>query len=318
MISLYRRGEKLVGGIGYEIYPPPYISSSTASYFLTVIAAALLLFALLTNSDNASAQQPSVGTPTPTPTSLISDNAQDVAPHTSPTPSPAAKDATSMNKIEEVVKALYAFMADLESRLSGIERRLAALEITPTPFQGFGGSSPGVSFTEPSPTLTLPIPGSDASPPFTEPSPTPTSAPSGSSDRSDLCAVRPLTPPFTQPQKGLWRPPCAIETIPSTGMAPAGTRYASFFTFTLGLPAEALVTLTSNDVSDTYLFLLQGPGFEGAVLYENDDISPFNRNSRIETQRLEPGSYTILATTYAVQTQGSFSLALDLNILRRR
>ena len=101
-------------------------------------------------------------------------------------------------------------------------------------------------------------------------------------------------------------------------MEPAETRYASFFTFTLGLPAEAFVTLTSDDVPDTRLFLLQGAGRDSVVLYENDDINLFNRNSRIETQRLEPGHYTILATTYAVQTQGSFSLALDLNILRRR
>ena len=101
-------------------------------------------------------------------------------------------------------------------------------------------------------------------------------------------------------------------------MEPAETRYASFFTFTLGLPAEAFVTLTSDDVPDTHLFLLQGAGRDSVVLYENDDINLFNRNSRIETQRLEPGHYTILATTYAVQTQGSFSLALDLNILRRR
>ena len=46
------------------------MSSKPALYFLTaLVASALLLFALLTNSDGASAQQPIIGAPTPTPTS---------------------------------------------------------------------------------------------------------------------------------------------------------------------------------------------------------------------------------------------------------
>ena len=50
------------------------LSSKSALYFLaTLVAAALLLFVLLTNSDNASAQQAIAATATPTPASSVPD-----------------------------------------------------------------------------------------------------------------------------------------------------------------------------------------------------------------------------------------------------
>ena len=61
----------------------------------------------------------------------------------------------------------------------------------------------------------------------------------------------------------------------------------------LKFPAHVIITLTSEH--DPYLYLLEGEGVTGAVLYENDDTD--GTNSRIEAT-LQPGIYTIEATTY--------------------
>ena len=61
---------------------------------------------------------------------------------------------------------------------------------------------------------------------------------------------------------------------------------------------------------DTYLYLLEGAGRDGAVLYENDDIDTAGGNygSRI-AERLPAGIYTIVATTYNTDREGDFTLS---------
>ena len=90
----------------------------------------------------------------------------------------------------------------------------------------------------------------------------------------------------------------------------AGDRYARFYTFTL-TEATGIVINLSSDV-DTYLYVLDGHGKDGDTLHENDNIASggVNLNSRLSVT-LQPGSYTIEATTYKPATSGSFTLTIE-------
>ena len=57
--------------------------------------------------------------------------------------------------------------------------------------------------------------------------------------------------------------------------------------------------------------MLEGRGRSGNTLHENDDILlGSNTNSRLSVT-LQPGDYTIEATTYYAQTDGDFTLTLE-------
>ena len=101
---------------------------------------------------------------------------------------------------------------------------------------------------------------------------------------------------------GTWNADCLSDKTPAT--AKAGTRYARFYTFTLDAPSAVTVNITSDDVADTYLYLLDGVGNAGSIVNRGD--------SRI-TEQLQAGSYTIEATTYNLQTGGNFMLTLDVS-----
>ena len=105
---------------------------------------------------------------------------------------------------------------------------------------------------------------------------------------------------------GTWDSSCVSEK-PAPG---GGDRYARFYTFTLTESADVTITLTSKE--DTYLYLLKGFGKNGAIESENDDIAVgSDTNSRIQVTDLQPGDYTIEATTYVAETSGSFSLVVE-------
>lgn len=84
----------------------------------------------------------------------------------------------------------------------------------------------------------------------------------------------------------------------------AGIYLARYYTFSLDEAADVSITLESS--TDTYLYLLEGIGMDGAALYKNDDIDSgiLNLNSRIE-ETLDAGDYTIEATTYGPVSAGS-------------
>ena len=92
------------------------------------------------------------------------------------------------------------------------------------------------------------------------------------------------------------------DKTPAT--AKTGTRYARFYTFTLDAPSSVTVNITSDDVANTYLYLLNGRGNAGSVV---------NRGDAQIDERLQPGTYTIEATTYNLQTGGNFMLTLDIS-----
>ena len=107
---------------------------------------------------------------------------------------------------------------------------------------------------------------------------------------------------------GIWDGTCPSnrEAEPYGG---SGAGFARYYSFALDSAVDVSITLTSSE--DTYLYLLDGAGKGGPDLYENDDITPnSNLNSRIE-QRLQPGGYTIEATTYHSQKTGEFALEVS-------
>ena len=106
--------------------------------------------------------------------------------------------------------------------------------------------------------------------------------------------------------EGSWDDTCLSDKAALQG---TGDRYARFYTFTLDEAAEMTITLESD--KDTYLYLLDGHGRSGTVLYEEDDIVyGANTNSRL-TENLSTGDYTIEATTYYAQTVGDFTLTIS-------
>ena len=84
--------------------------------------------------------------------------------------------------------------------------------------------------------------------------------------------------------------------------------YARFYTFTLDAAAQVTVTLSSADTAP-YLYLLDGAGTTGAIKRETGDA---NASAATITESLQPGSYTIEATTYYAETTGDFTLEVEI------
>ncbi len=101
------------------------------------------------------------------------------------------------------------------------------------------------------------------------------------------------------------------DTCLSGKSAPGGTgdRYARFYTLTLDEATDIVINLSSDE--DTYLYLLAGHGKGGDTLHSNDDIASggVNLNSRLSVT-LQPGDYTIEATTYSPETSVAFTLTM--------
>ena len=106
--------------------------------------------------------------------------------------------------------------------------------------------------------------------------------------------------------EGSWDDTCLSGRVAPGG---AGNRYSRFFIFTLDVASDVTVTLESDE--DTYLYLLEGHGRSGTALHEEDDIDyPDNTNSRL-SERLQPGDYTIEATTYYAYKSADFTLTIN-------
>ena len=161
----------------------------------------------------------------------------------------------------------------LERQLAEILGRLAALE---------GGSA----IAQPSPT------------PTATPSATPTSVAGTSGD--DACIERLAG---NGSVNGSWMPACLTANSPDNR-----TYYARFYTFTLYAASEVTITLSSADATP-YLFLLDGEGTDGAVKQENGAA---NTTSATITATLQPGAYTIEASTYRSETAGDFTLEMEV------
>ena len=101
---------------------------------------------------------------------------------------------------------------------------------------------------------------------------------------------------------GNWMSDCASEGRSGS--------YARYYTFTLVDESEVTVTLESDE--DTYLFIREGAGRDGSVLHEHDDIESGGADTdSMLSVTLQPGEYTIEATTYAAAVTGDFTLTLQ-------
>ncbi len=82
--------------------------------------------------------------------------------------------------------------------------------------------------------------------------------------------------------------------------------HVDYYTFTLAETTPVRIDLESS--VDTYLYLIRGadPRSSSSSL-ESDDDSGHGRNSRIQ-RTLDPGSYTIAATTLGRNREGSYSV----------
>ena len=114
---------------------------------------------------------------------------------------------------------------------------------------------------------------------------------------------------------GSWDDDCLSENRPGDqddGGETGSDYYARFFTLTID--ADSTVTISLSSDEDTFLYLMEGRGRNGAIEDENDDIdgAAQNYNSRIGPRQLASGDYTIEATTYRPDTTGSFTLVIEI------
>ena len=102
---------------------------------------------------------------------------------------------------------------------------------------------------------------------------------------------------------GSWAPGCLSANSPG-----ADDYYARFYTFTLDAASEVTITLSCNDAAP-YLYLLNGAGTGGEI---NQEKGAATASSAAITATLQPGDYTIEATTYYSETTGDFTLELEI------
>ena len=284
---------------------------------------------------------PLIPTPTSTPPLVIEHTATPTSspiPQPSPTPSPEptptpttvpAATATPIppevpREVMNRLNALETLVATLQRLISALTDRIVALETeepataTPTPT------------TTPTPTATL-APTPEPTPTIAPviPTPTPTNTPQPTSTPAPVMPTPTHTPqPITDAcierisdnatTHGNWTAECESKSIsPYDG----GVRYAEYYTFDLSGKSDVTITLQSDSIEDgdTVLYLRRGESNreKGDWVIENDDHGDDDSNkfdlpryaSGI-TANLEPGKYTIEATTYYSEQTGDFTLTV--------
>ena len=191
------------------------------------------------------------------------------------------QDMGTLNRLIESLRGLINALTDRVAELGGTPPTAAPTH-TPTP------TNTPVTVLETTPTPTA----------------TSTSVPTATPTRASASTLAPgcIRKTGLGWLTGTWNSDCLSDKTPAT--AKAGTRYARFYTFTLDAPSSVTVSISSDDVADTYLYLLEGVGNPGSIVNRGD--------SRI-TEQLQAGSYTIEATTYNLETGGNFMLTLDIS-----
>jgi len=86
--------------------------------------------------------------------------------------------------------------------------------------------------------------------------------------------------------------------------------FAKYWTFTVVQGANnVVIQMTGTGFTDPYLYLLQGIGFTGTVIAEDDDSGP-GFQALIQIPFLPPGSYTIETSSFAMGAVGAFTLEI--------
>ena len=194
-------------------------------------------------------------------------------------PTPTATPGTVAERVtglERQVGNLTRLISQLTATINALIARVAALEDAPDVERPTPTATPTMTPTT--------VPGA---------TPTRTATPTVAANCIQTMGLGWLT--------GTWRAGCESSKTPTN--AETGTRYARYYTFTLDTTSDVTVMVTSDDVANPYTYLLRGVGNHGAVVSEHA--------TRI-SQRLQPGSYTIEATTYNLRATGDFTLTLDI------
>ena len=236
-------------------------------------------------------------TNTPTPTAT---NTPEPTPTNTPEPTKTATPITPQvpDAVLKRISTLETLVAKLQGLISALTDRIVALEtIEPTP------EPTPTATTEPTPSATL--------------TPTATTEPTATATPIAAACIKEITTDGAI--NGSWSAAC-----PSVNR---DNRYARFYTFTIepdptSSTTKKTIKLTSEEVDDTYLYLLKGAGIKGDVVAENDDYatlvdtencsapSGLDRYDACITAPLQPGKYTIEATTYYADKSGDFTLTV--------
>ena len=248
-------------------------------------------------------------TPTPTLTPTTT-SAPPVAATPTPTPTPAATSAAAgdvMDKLDALGRQV-ADNSDLSRQVAEISDLVAAMSdliaTMAARIAELEGGDAGAATATPTLTPTPPI-VIEATPTATAtatPSPTPTRV--AAVERPPAACVQNLGDNFTGSYSiGWWAPGC-VSANPPRNL----TYYARFYTFTLRSAAQATITLSSDDAAP-YLYLLNGEGRDGSIKNETGSATA---SAATISMSLQPGAYTIEATTYYSETVGDFTLELEM------
>ncbi|WP_419839544.1 hypothetical protein [Candidatus Poriferisodalis sp.] len=94
--------------------------------------------------------------------------------------------------------------------------------------------------------------------------------------------------------------------------------WAKRHTFTLNTSGWVTVSIdnapANTEPLDTYAVLLKDDGAKGTVIARNDNRSRRRTDARLTDLFLQPGSYTIEATTKQPQTAGNYTLRVDVTV----
>ena len=131
--------------------------------------------------------------------------------------------------------------------------------------------------------------------------------------------------------KGFLKLPCPSTAIASTASYTSSDaewstedcqseqrtgRYSDYYTFTLNAPKKVTIDLTSTDQSDTYLYLFEGRHLRGELLEDDNNDGNVDPTTRTDdyfariVRTLQPGSYTIEATTNWANRMGDYTLSV--------
>ncbi len=216
---------------------------------------------------------------TPTPTRV---------PGVAPVPTAVNGDiANRVSVLEQQQGLLQQQTGLLQQLMQNLQLLIQALTNRVTVLEQSGGAAPVAT-----PTAT----------PTATPSPTPTRVsqprPAPTAVSGDTC-IQPIQPGTTN---GAWTTACVTANAPDNN-----TYYAKFYTFTLATRSNVSITLSA--ANSTYLYLLSGAGTGGNIAHQAG-ATPSPTNTLTAT--LQPGSYTIEATTYNPNVTGDFTLQLAI------
>lgn len=139
----------------------------------------------------------------------------------------------------------------------------------------------------------------DETPPVALPSPIPTPTP-------DPDCFETIDVPSTV--DGTWDDTCVSEHTTRHGITEG--RYARFYIMTLEETSDVTLYLTGD--KDSYLYLMKGVRKSGMEVDERGAAPGNVVDAQIVANGLEPGTYTIEATTYYAQQSGTFTLSVTV------